>query len=315
MVSAIVVEEEQIGPRRYIATLGVLFDRTRTGQLLGVGGVVRRSAPLLVIPVMLTGSSFQTFESRNAWQAAWARFRTGNSPVDYVRLPGTGIDPLLLNVSQTRRPGRGWWRMLLDQYGAADVIVPEVHLKRLYPGGPAIGTFVARQGPDGRVLGRFTLRVENSAAIPRLLDEGVRRLDMLYTQALGAGALRPDPSLIVPEAPVVEEEIVLESPTGQPQQAATYTEQPTIAGAAALASVSIQVATPDADAVAAAEIAVSRVPGVASALTTSLALGGTSVMRVTYAGDPAALAAALEARGWQVSGSGSSLRISRGGGD
>jgi hypothetical protein len=27
------------------------------------------------------------------------------------------------------------------------------------------------------VLGRFTLRVENSAAIPRMLDEGVRRLD------------------------------------------------------------------------------------------------------------------------------------------
>ena len=44
MVSGIVVEQEQIGPHRYIATLGVLFDRARTGELLGVGGVVRRSA-------------------------------------------------------------------------------------------------------------------------------------------------------------------------------------------------------------------------------------------------------------------------------
>ena len=36
LVSSIVVEQEQIGPNRYIATLGVLFDRARAGALLGV---------------------------------------------------------------------------------------------------------------------------------------------------------------------------------------------------------------------------------------------------------------------------------------
>ena len=44
LVSSIVVEEEQIGPNRYIATLGVLFDRARAAELLGVPGQVRRSA-------------------------------------------------------------------------------------------------------------------------------------------------------------------------------------------------------------------------------------------------------------------------------
>jgi hypothetical protein len=315
MVSGIVIEQEQIGPKRYIATLGILFDRARTGQLLGVSGAVHRSAPMLVIPVMLTGSSFQTFESRNEWQKAWARFRTGNSPVDYVRPTGSGIDPLLLNVTQSRRPGRGWWRMLLDQYGAADVIVAEVHLKRLFPGGPAIGTFTARHGPDNLVLGQFTLRVENSAAIPRLLDEGVRRLDILYQQALAAGELRPDPSLIIPEAPVAAE---IEEETAATPQETTLTpatEGPATGPTATVTMVSIQVDTPDAAAVNRAELSVSRVRGVTSALTTSLALGGTSVMRVTYAGDSAGLQAALEAQGWQVSGSGGSLRISRGGGD
>jgi len=34
-------------------------------------------------------------------------------------------------------------------------------------------------------------------------------------------------------------------------------------------------------------------------------------MRVTFVGDPAALAAALQSQGWTVSGSGSSIRISR----
>jgi hypothetical protein len=307
MVSAIVVEQEQIGPKRYIATLGVLFDRSRTGPVLGVGGVVRRSAPMLVVPVMVTGASFQSFESRTEWQKAWARFRTGNSPVDYVRPVGNGIDPLLLNEAQARRPGRAWWRMLLDQYGAADVIVPEVRLHRLWPGGPAIATFTARHGPDDQFLGSFTLRVENGAAIPHLLDEGVRRLDEIYAAALAGGALRPDPSLAPPPAAPVE---------AVPDEQTSEVLVPVAGGSpvAAMTTFSVQVETPDAAAVNRAELGVSRVRGVTSALTTSLALGGTSVMRVTYMGDPASFQAALQAAGWQVGGSGTSLRISRGGG-
>jgi hypothetical protein len=322
MVSGIIIENEQIGPRRYIATLGVLFDRARTGELLGVSGYVRRSAPMLVVPVMITGGSVQSFEWRNEWQRAWARFRTGSSPIDYVRPTGSGIDPLLLNAMQTRRPGRGWWRMLVDQYGAADVITPEVHLVRSYPGGPATAMFVARYGPDNRLLGRFTLRAGNSGAIPRMFDEGIRRLDSLYARALEVGMLRPDPSLIIEEpVPIEFVEEVKEAPEDQERESRPASQGPTEPSTAVIpstgssaVSVSISVDTPDAAAVQRAEVSVSRVSGVTSALTTSLALGGTSTMRVTYAGDPDALRAALEAQGWSVSGSGTSLRISRPGG-
>jgi hypothetical protein len=318
MVSSLVIEQEQIGPTRYIARLGILFDRARAGQMLGVGGPAgQASAPYLVIPVMITGSSFQSFESRNEWLRAWNRFRTGSSAIDYVRTSGAGIDPLLLNQAQTRRPGRAWWRMLLDEYGAADVVVPEVHLKRLWPGGPVIGEFVARYSPDNRELGRFSLRVERSELLPKLLDVGVRRLDGIYTQALQAGILRPDPSLVVEEPAFLNEiaEQIERASEGQsapppPPRASTATIVPVPTGTTT--AVTIQVDTPNAGAVTQAEIAVSRVPGVTSALTTSLALGGTSVMRVTFNGDPAALAAALQAQGWQVSGAGASMRISRG---
>ncbi len=316
MVSSIVIENEQIGPTRYIARLGILFDRARAGQLLGTGGAAgRTSAPFLVIPVMLTGSTYQSFESRNEWQRAWARFRTGGSAIDYVRTSGAGIDPLLLNAHQTRRPGRGWWRMLLDTYGAADVIVPEVHLKRTYPGGPAYGTFIARFSPDNRILGRFTLRAGSSEAIPRMLDEGVRRLDAIYTQALESGVLVPDPALVVEEPALLNEvaEAIeratagLAPPPRAAQPSTAVIPQPTGTATA----VTIQVETPVAASIGQAELAVSRVPGVTSALTTNRAVGGTSVMRVTFTGDPAALAAALQAQGWTVSGSGASLRISR----
>lgn len=303
IVSGIIIEQEQIGPRRYIARLGVLFDRVRAGQLLGLGGPVRRSQPMLVIPVMLTGSSFQSFESRNEWQKAWARFRTGGSAIDYVRTSGSGVDPLLLNASQTGRPGRGWWRRLLDQYGAADIVVPGVHLKRLYPGGPALGIFTARHGPDNELIDRFVLRVENSGAIPRMMDEGVRRIDAAYTRALELGMLRSDPSLVEP--PPMIEEVIEELPIEMPVDTG-----PIRMGAAT--TYSLQVDTPNAASVGQAELSVSRIGGVTSALTTSLALGGTSVMRVTYAGDIAALEAALRGQGWSVQNLGNALRITRG---
>ena len=308
IVSAVAVEQEQIGPTRYIATLGILFDRARAGPMLGgIQGEIRRSVPMLIIPVMQTGSTFQSFESRSEWQRAWARFRTGNSPVDYIRPVGSGIDPLLLNVDQTQRPGRGWWRMLLDQYGATDILVPGVQLRHFYPGGPVIGIFTARHGPDNRLIARFGLRVERSALIPRLLDEGVRRIDATYTAALQRGMLAPDPSLnaVMPMTDAIAEQIENASAAlTEPVTAAPVPVGPA-------ATFSVQVDTPTAASVGQAELAVSRVSGVTSAITTSLALGGTSVMRVTFAGDAGALQAALQAQGWSAQASGSTIRISR----
>ncbi|HEX8214618.1 MAG TPA: heavy-metal-associated domain-containing protein, partial [Allosphingosinicella sp.] len=302
MVSGIIVEQEQIGPKRYVAKLGVLFDRARSGQLLGVSGLQRRSHPVLVVPVMQTGGSFQTFESRNEWQKAWARFRTVNSPIDYVRPTGSGIDPLLLNAMQTRRPGRGWWRMLVDAYGAADVVVPEVHLKRSYPGGPAIGIFTARHGPDNDILGRFALRAGNSASIPAMMSEGVRRLDILYSQALSAGLLTADPSLEI-VLPAILSQVAEQIENRNVDASRGIDADRARASQAPAASIptggatgfSIQVSTPTAESVGAAELSVSRVGGVTSALTTSPAVGGTSQMRVTFVGDAAAFAAALRA--------------------
>ena len=310
IVSGVIIEQEQIGPRRYIARLGILFDRARTGQMLGVQGLVRRSAAMLVIPVMVTGGTSYSMEFKNDWQEAWARFRTANSTIDYVRVSGTGADPLLLNATQTGRRSRGWWRVLLDQYGAADILVPQVQLRRLWPGGPAEAIFTAIHGPDREMLGRFSLRAGDAAAIPAMLDEGVRRLDALFVRALEEGRLTPDPTLYIapPPAELPPEELEEQARERREDSAADGPSAP-ITGAAS--AVRVQFATPDAEAVQRAEVAVSRVSGVTSAITISTALGGSSTMRVTYAGDPEALAAALRAQGWSVSVSGNNLSISR----
>lgn len=312
IVSGVVIENEQIGPNRYVATLGVLFDRVRAGQVLGVSGSVTRSAPLLVIPVQWSGGVPQSFEARTEWQKAWARFRAGNSAVDYVRPSGTGVDPLLLNFGQTMRPGRRWWRTLLDQYGAADVLMPQVRLERLWPGGPVIGHFSARYGPDNRYLGGFTLRASAASGLPAMMDEGVRRIDQLFSDALARGQLRPDSSLII-EQPIETEELEEGEDLPEAETDASAEELAQASAAASGGSFTVQFETPDVGAVSSIEAAVRAVPGVRSASTTSLALGGVSVMRVAYAGDLDGLKAALAARGFRVQEGGGTLRISRGG--
>jgi hypothetical protein len=302
IVAGIIVEQEQIGPRRYIARLGVLFDRARAAELLGGSGQALRSAPMLIIPIQITGATPTTFELRNPWQAAWARFRTGNSPVDYVRPAGNGTDPLLLNIGQSRRPGRGWWRMLLDQYGAADILIPEVILHRQWPGGPVIATFYARRGPDHRLIDSFTLTSTNGDkdAVAALLDKGVERIDAIYVDALRSGRLAVDPSLEVEEEEPIEEDMTtLED---------AITE---IANNIGVSAFTIQVDTPDAASLAFAENTVRSIPGVRSANTTSLALGGFSVIYVNFVGNIDLLKTSLASRGWTVEAGTDTLRIRR----
>ncbi|MEC3950382.1 heavy-metal-associated domain-containing protein [Sphingobium sp. HWE2-09] len=305
MISGIEIEYEQAGPTRYVATLGILFDRARTGALLGVSGNVMRSPPLLVIPVLWDGGSAVSYERTNEWQKAWARYRTGDSAIDYVRVAGSIADPILLNAGQTGRRGRLWWRVLLDQYGAADVVIPIARLDRAYPGGPVTGTFTARYGPDNSLIGSVTLRASNDSGLAKMMDEGARRIDELYIRALNDGRLRPDPSLII-EEPVDPATLEIENAVEAPVEAV---ELPTVATSGA--SFSIQFDTPDVGSIGAGESTVRSIPGVRLANTSSLALGGTSVMQVTFDGTVDMLRAGLQARGYSVAVSGNTLRITR----
>lgn len=314
MVSAVVVEREQLGPRRYIATLGVIFDRARTGQLLGLSGEVARSAPMLVIPVLYQGGVATVFETRTSWQKAWAEFRTSGSAIDYVRPRGDAGDSLLLTAGQLDRRSRTWWRLILDEFGAADVLMPLARLERQYPGGPVRGTFTARYGPDNRFIGSFTLTANDEAALPAMLTQAVERLDRLYADALAAGRLGPDKTLFVEQQ--VDEKLIADIVAREERAAATDTgatdaatpAAKPVAGAAAT-TFTVQFATPEPAAVDAALGSVRALSGVQGVSVSSVAVGGTSVMRVTYTGDLGALAAALRGRGWQVTQGSNALSI------
>ena len=288
IVSSINVEREEIGPTRYIAELGILFDRARAAPYLGVeGGEISRSQPMLLIPVTVTAGTETSVELRNAWQRAWAQFRTSQSPIDYVRVSGMGVDPMLVNAAQTVRPGRGWWRNIIDLYGASDILVAEVQLQRAYPGGPAVGRFIGRHGPDNEIIGGFTLTAPNSDGIPAMMARGAQRMDQLFAQALAAGRLQRVNSLNLPPPPVQELPVVA------PTTVATTTN-----------SYQVQISGKDVNVYNFAMAHLRTLPGIESAAPQQINPGGTSYVLVNYRGDISQLAAALSARGWLVSTAG-----------
>jgi len=327
MVSAVVIEREQVGPRRYIATLGITFDRAKAGGLLGTRTSQVASAPMLTIPVLKAGGTYTVYEVRNPWQRAWAEYQTGTSAIDYVRPSGAGGDSLLLNYGQLGRRSRSWWRNILDEFGAADVLIPIAELNRQWPGGPVKGTFTARYGPDNKFIESFNLEAESEEKLPEMLEEALGRFDSIYTEALNRGLLRPDPTLRADKItlnPTVAALINAERQIVNAQEAAATRAAaagqalavPTVdTGAAPAAQVVnsyvVQFPTPSGSSVDAALASVRGVPGVRGAATSSIAIGGTSVMRVSYSGDLGGLAAALRARGWNVAQNASGLGISR----
>ncbi len=317
LVKSIVIESEQIGPRRYIAKLGVVFDRARAGQWVGggEGQAANRSAPMLTLPVLYEGGVAQLYEVRGPWQAAWAQFRPGGSAIDYVRPSGGGGDSLFVTAGQPSRRSRLWWRTVLDQFDAADVIMPMASLERQWPGGPVKGTFTARYGPDNKVLASFELTAPSDDKLPAMLAQSVIRMDRIYNAAFGAGALKPDTTLNT-GVPTFDPALAAAiAAADRPAQTAAPMDTPSAAASTGAApqveSYTVQFPSPDAATVDATVAAVRGAAGVRGAATTSLAMGGTSVLRVTFAGSSDELKAALTARGFSVSGGGSTLSIRR----
>ena len=293
IVSSINVEREQIGPNRYIADLGLLFDRVRAAPFLGAEGAeVQRSSPMLLIPITISGGTETSIELKNAWQRAWAQFRTNQTPLDYVRVSGSGVDPMLVNAAQTDRPGRGWWRNIVDLYGAADILVAEVQLQRSYPGGPARARFVGRHGPDNELVGSFGL-LSKSGNVQALMDEGVKRMDALFAQALAAGRLVRDPSLDIPAPPPLPQ-LIEEKPTG-PAGPTTNAFQVQIASGGDVNIYNFAMAH------------LRTMGGIDSATPQMINPTGTSYVLVAYHGSIGELANALGSRGWIVETTGGNV--------
>jgi len=323
LVASVVIQREQLGGNRYIATLGVTFDRQRAAGYIGGQSQQSRSGPMLLIPVTMSGGTATVYEQRNPWQRAWAEFQPGTSRIDYVRPAGAGSDSLLVTYGQTTRPSRAWWNTILDQFGAADILVPIAELHYQYPGGPVRGSFTARYGPDNSYLDSFSMTAASPDELPNMLSQAVLRFDRIFTRALEQGMLRPDPTLSrsgFEVSPMIQRLIDVSraqaeadaAGRGSDAAAATSpTPAPSTSVVTGSGSYVVQFVTPDGGAFDATLSGVRATPGVRGVGVSSTAIGGTSVMQVTFAGSLEQLAAALRVRGFNVTQGSNALRISR----
>ena len=285
IVAAIEVQGEKISATRYIATLGVAFDRARASEFFtGTAGQLQ-SPPMLLLPVLFDGGVRYVYETKTPWVVAWLKGSDRITPIDYVFASGSAGDNVLLNGYQTVRPDRELWRNILARFRTVDVLTAEAHLTRLYPGGPVIAVFIARHGPDAIELGRFSLRADSTAGLPAMLDAGVAQVDALYAQALRDGRLRSDPTLGQDLVPIESAAPILASPD---------TVIPEGGGTPAL------VATPDAAAWTELEAAIRATPGVTGVTLSSLSLGGSSRILVSHFGTAEQLACDLDQAGLRL---------------
>lgn len=284
MVSAIEVEREEIGGNRYVARLAVVFDRVRASAYLGQFSELASSPPFLVMPILQDAGARFGHEPGSPWLAAWTRMRTGESPVDYIRIQPTPGDTILLSAWATERRDVRFWQLLVDRYAVADVMMPELILDRSYAGGPVSALLIVRFGPQSRELGRVRL-VNRAGDVAALMDEAVRQSDRLYVAALRAGNLLPDPKLLA-----------IDSLAQIPDAA------PDIGGGAGGGgtSIRIRVSSPDDATLVAIEQALRATPGIGAVRTTSYILGGMSTLEVTTTLAPDQLGILLDAAGLRL---------------
>ena len=194
IVSSINVEREEIGPSRYIANLGILFDRARAAPVpRRRGRRDQRSQPMLLIPVT---DQRGHGDQRRAAQ----RLATGLGPVPHLAKPDR-LCPgqrhgLRSDADQRRADGPARARLVAQPHRSLR--------RRGHPGrrSPASARsilaarrgarFIGRHGPDNEIVGGFTLTAPNSDAIPAMMAQGAQRMDQLFAQALAAGRLERD---------------------------------------------------------------------------------------------------------------------------
>ncbi|MFZ4689057.1 MAG: heavy-metal-associated domain-containing protein [Polymorphobacter sp.] len=289
IVSGIESQGERFSMTRYIARLGVIFDRSRTGAFFAGSGAMLQSPPMLLLPLLSDGGVRTLYQAKTAWRAAWQRYRENVTPLDYVLAAGSASDNMLLTNWQVTRPDRASWRNILNRFDTVDVLTAEARLTRAWPGGPVTGLFIARHGPDATELARVTLQAADDDGVDAMLDAGVRQIDEFYAIALRDGRLRSEPDLTADLAPLIGMGPMIGMPVGDD------------AGVdAEVSSLEAAMATPDAATASALESGLRGTPGVTGVTITSLSLGGTTRLILTYTGARDALLFALDSRGLRL---------------
>lgn len=126
MITGTQVEEEQIGPTRYVGRITYIFDGDKVGELLQAAGIPYvqvASQPMLVLPVTVDESGQPAlWDEPNPWREAWTRRDWENRLVPFVDPLGDLQDLQAISAAQVVEGDRGALRLIAGRYEAGFVL-------------------------------------------------------------------------------------------------------------------------------------------------------------------------------------------------
>ncbi len=179
------ITDEKFGGGRYLATLSVRFVPGEVANVLRAYSIpfaMTRSRPVVVLPIINTGSARRLWDDPNPWRQAWER-RLPNPGLFAMIMPDGDItDVATVNVDQALSSDRLALESIARKYEAAGTVVAIATVGRKRSGATSVRVVMRFRdgGFDGTTLDRT---YEGSPGVPtpsvlvQVVDEIIRELE------------------------------------------------------------------------------------------------------------------------------------------
>jgi len=127
------VQEEKNSPVRYLARLTYHFKPRAVEQLLraaGVGFAETPSKPIVVLPLLRSGSALLLWDDPNPWRTAWSALPPADGLVPFSAPVGDVNDIAEVTAEQAARGDRARLGAIAARYGAGGALVAAATLRR-----------------------------------------------------------------------------------------------------------------------------------------------------------------------------------------
>ena len=131
-VKGVEIQSEKASDVRYLATLSVSFDAERIRQLLrqrGISYAETESKPVLVLPVLMSGSGPLLWEPDNLWFNAWAERPLPDGLVPFMLPLGDLLDMSALSAEAALSANHTALDNIAARYDAGSVLVAVARLR------------------------------------------------------------------------------------------------------------------------------------------------------------------------------------------
>jgi hypothetical protein len=173
MIQGFQVDEEQLAPGRYIASLTYVFVPSEVRSIVQQDAPDVRSrpeGPIVLLPVYRSGSAARLWDAPNPWHGAWLNYEGGDTDIPVIVPFGDVADVVDIDAERALAGDRAALSAIARRYGAGGTLVAVAEPTnqglsvRLLPyGADAAGPPAQLTIPDGAEPGLYPAAVERVA--------------------------------------------------------------------------------------------------------------------------------------------------------